>query len=418
MDLPLNAAPAADPARIAIAGRSLSARQYRWLFPDLAAGLSDDAAALAHFERHGRHEIAASRRVAQEQRLLEVEIQQFSPVAPDAERSPNFTFFPGEGDTLDIFFSYPVPAEAFAPPVWMTASRNARLHLKEPTHCYFQRGVPGVTTSIEETARWLDRVIALVRPRQLRIFGLSAGGYAAIVFGHLLGADAIYAIAPEVVLGKQYYRSRKWFPNPVYHPLYADTTGLIGTLGARLTLIFPAYDPIDYEMIRLCLEQQPAHIGFTATFHPGQNCIDIPRLCDAGTALLPLHDIILQEFDFRYDAAAIATVVRAYEAIEERRHANSLGMLRELHALDPNNHGFLCQIGYHEALLGERERGLATLRRALASILALHVNPETGRATHRLARPLVRAYFPIDRETVASLELLWDQAAGEIGNPV
>ena len=47
--------------RINIAARSISAAQYRWLFPDLTDNLPDgDKAALRHFDHAGKHELAVA----------------------------------------------------------------------------------------------------------------------------------------------------------------------------------------------------------------------------------------------------------------------------------------------------------------------------------------------------------------------
>ena len=402
--------------RIHIAGRTLSAAQYRWLFPDLAQNLPDgDAAALRHFEATGQHELADGRRTAPEARLLELQLQRFSPAAPDEEKSPNFAFRPGSTGILDVYFSYPVPGEQFVPSVQDTAGGNARLHVKETTHSYFQRGVPGISTSIEETAQWLERIVAWMQPSRLRIFGLSAGGYAALVFGHLLSADAVLAISPEVVLGKPLYRSERWFPNAIYNPDFQDVTPIIEGLGARLALVYPAYDPLDYEMIRLCRERRPASMAFVPHFHPGLACIDVGAFVRAGAGLPALADVLVQQYDFRDDDAAIASAVRAYESIMNRDYATSLPQLRDLFAADPNNFGFLMHVGAQQALLGDPAQGVATMRDALAGIRATHRNTEIGRIVARASRAPLRYYYDADRRMIALLERLWDEAAGEPG---
>lgn len=402
--------------RIHIAGRTLSAAQYRSLFPDLAQNLPEgDAAALRHFEATGRHELADGRRTAPEAGLVELQLQQFSPALPDGGKSPNFAFRAGTTGTLDIYFSYPVPADLFVPSPQDTAGGNARLHVKETTHSYFQRGVPGISTSIEETAQWLERIIAWMQPNRLRIFGLSAGGYAALVFGHLLSADAVVAISPEVVLGKPLYRSQRWFPNAIYNPDFQDVTRLVEGLGARLALVYPAYDPLDYEMIRLCRERRPANMAFVPHFHPGAACIDVGAFIRAGAELPAFSNLLVQDYDFRYDDAAIASAIRAYESIMTRDYASSLPLLRDLLGADPRNFGFLLHVGAQQALLGDPVQGVASMREAFAGIRATHRNPEIGQFVLRASRAPLRYYYDADRRMIALLERLWDEAAGEPG---
>jgi hypothetical protein len=403
----------AGDGNVRIGDRAISPRQYRWLFIDLLQNLpEDDAVALRHYEENGRHEIADGRRIPQEDRLLEIQLQQFSPSAASAEKSRNFRFVPGSADTLDIFFSYPLPDDFFAPAPDDTGTTHHRLFVKETTHSYFQRGVPGVTTSIEETAEWLERIIAWLQPRRVRAIGASAGGYGALVFGHMLSADHVVSIGPEVILGNPYYRSARWFPNPVYNPDFRDVTPMVRALGQRLALVFPAYDPLDYEMIRACREQDPAHMAYTPTFHPGFSCVDLGRLAKSDAPPPAMEDIVVQRFDFHYDDAAIRKTARAYEHIMDREYTTSLGLLREVYAQDPANYGFLCHIAYHEVLVGEREKGLDTLRQALAGIEAVNNVERIGQATRASSRPLVRYYYDVDRKTIAMLERFWDEATG------
>jgi tetratricopeptide (TPR) repeat protein len=65
---------------------------------------------------------------------------------------------------------------------------------------WYHDGVPGLGTSIEETAASLRQIIAALQPSQVITIGAAMGGYAAVAFGSLLRADRIVALSAELQL--------------------------------------------------------------------------------------------------------------------------------------------------------------------------------------------------------------------------
>jgi acetyl esterase/lipase len=61
-------------------------------------------------------------------------------------------------------------------------------------------GTPEHGDSLTSVADGLTRVLAARGVERLVVTGNSAGGYAALVFGTLLGADTVLAFAPQTVL--------------------------------------------------------------------------------------------------------------------------------------------------------------------------------------------------------------------------
>lgn len=61
-------------------------------------------------------------------------------------------------------------------------------------HCYYHAGIPGLTGSVEETVAFLQAVRSDLGCSRLTCFGISSGGYAALLHGCLVGADAVVAV--------------------------------------------------------------------------------------------------------------------------------------------------------------------------------------------------------------------------------
>jgi hypothetical protein len=71
-----------------------------------------------------------------------------------------------------------------------------RVLVRDPVNAWYHRGVPGLGSHVDEVAATLRSLVAAIRPSSLTTVGQSAGGYAAILFGMLLGAGRIVAFGP------------------------------------------------------------------------------------------------------------------------------------------------------------------------------------------------------------------------------
>lgn len=132
-----------------------------------------------------------------------------------------------------------------------------RLYLRDHVQAWYQRGVLGLGDDIASTARALQERIDAARVRRLVVAGNSAGGYAALLFGHLLRADAVLAFSPRSFVGwRQRVRhrdfrrwrelaalSRSGGPDPAFEDLVAvfgDAPGF-----ARADVHYATGDRID-----------------------------------------------------------------------------------------------------------------------------------------------------------------------------
>src|SRR3954454_10275873 len=64
-----------------------------------------------------------------------------------------------------------------------------RLFVRDPLSIWYQRGVPGFGDTIDEVAESLRAYIEHSEVERLVVIGPSAGGYAALLIGTMLGAD-------------------------------------------------------------------------------------------------------------------------------------------------------------------------------------------------------------------------------------
>lgn len=75
-----------------------------------------------------------------------------------------------------------------------------RLFVRDLRQAWYHRGVPGHGETIDEVGANLLELADANGVERLVTTGNSAGGYAALVFGILLGADAVLCFAPQTVL--------------------------------------------------------------------------------------------------------------------------------------------------------------------------------------------------------------------------
>jgi pimeloyl-ACP methyl ester carboxylesterase len=75
-----------------------------------------------------------------------------------------------------------------------------RMFVRDLRQAWYHRGLPGYGDSLTGAAESLSELIARHGVERLVVAGNSAGGYAALVFGTLLGADVVLCFAPQTIL--------------------------------------------------------------------------------------------------------------------------------------------------------------------------------------------------------------------------
>lgn len=111
-----------------------------------------------------------------------------------------------QSPTLLVYFGGLRPGEAVPRFDWIGVSRavpTKRLYLRDHDQAWYHRGVQGLGSSIAETARSLDGLIRRIAPERVAFVGNSFGGYGAILFGALLGADAVHTYSPQTFVTRR-----------------------------------------------------------------------------------------------------------------------------------------------------------------------------------------------------------------------
>jgi hypothetical protein len=105
-----------------------------------------------------------------------------------------------EGDTAAVFFSARGSGREFG--FYRIAHRLSAtaLLVKDPTNNWYNTGIEGVGATVDEIA---ESIRATVGNRRIVTVGSSMGGYAAILFGCLLGAHRCVALAPQTRLDRR-----------------------------------------------------------------------------------------------------------------------------------------------------------------------------------------------------------------------
>lgn len=94
--------------------------------------------------------------------------------------------------------------------------------------CSYHKGIPGISNTIDETVAYLKEKI---KPyKQVIFLGVSSGGYAAILFGSLLGISKVLAFIPQTIryvkqnIDEKYRDILPFFSHTTQYHLYADIT--------------------------------------------------------------------------------------------------------------------------------------------------------------------------------------------------
>jgi hypothetical protein len=76
----------------------------------------------------------------------------------------------------------------------------SKIYCLDNKYVWYQQGLNEDLDSISKTATKLQELIEEAQPTHLRLVGVSAGGFAAIMFGYLLKADTVHAFGPQTFL--------------------------------------------------------------------------------------------------------------------------------------------------------------------------------------------------------------------------
>jgi hypothetical protein len=78
--------------------------------------------------------------------------------------------------------------------------RTKRMFVRDLRQAWYHEGVPGAGETITEMAESFAHTIGAHEFDRLVVTGISAGGYAALLFGTMLRADVVVAFSPQTVI--------------------------------------------------------------------------------------------------------------------------------------------------------------------------------------------------------------------------
>lgn len=92
--------------------------------------------------------------------------------------------------------------------------------------CWYHKGIEGITTNVEETVSYLNNIIKKSNYKKVIFMGVSAGGYASILFGSLCNVNNVISFIPRTKLinpvDKKYEDLKNIVNNKTKYILYGD----------------------------------------------------------------------------------------------------------------------------------------------------------------------------------------------------
>ena len=122
-----------------------------------------------------------------------------------------------DGSTsLYVFFGGIAAGIAMPPFEFYNAAQilnENKIFVRDFRQCWYHAGLQGLSTDIYSTAKYLEGQIARIAPEEVVFVGNSMGGFAAILFAHLLGTGRVVAFAPQTFVSlklRLYHGDFRW----------------------------------------------------------------------------------------------------------------------------------------------------------------------------------------------------------------
>ena len=96
----------------------------------------------------------------------------------------------------------------------------------DKNQCWYHKGIDGITENIDDTVSHLNDIIKKSNYKKILFMGVSAGGYASILFGSLCNVNNVIAFIPRTKLinpiNKKYGDLKLIINNQTNYILYGD----------------------------------------------------------------------------------------------------------------------------------------------------------------------------------------------------
>ncbi len=98
----------------------------------------------------------------------------------------------------------------------------------DKNQCWYHKGIQGITNNVDETVVYLNQIIQNGNYTKVIFMGISAGGYAAMLFGSLCNITNVISFIPQTKLKKsldtKYTDLNDIINHTTKYTLYADTS--------------------------------------------------------------------------------------------------------------------------------------------------------------------------------------------------
>lgn len=121
-----------------------------------------------------------------------------------------------KGNNLYIFFGGIAAGIAMPPFEFYNYSKiidEHKIFIRDFSQCWYQGGLPGISDDIYSTALHIQNKIEDINPEKVFFVGNSMGGYAAILFGNLIGMGEVIAFSPQTFISptlRARHKDRRW----------------------------------------------------------------------------------------------------------------------------------------------------------------------------------------------------------------
>lgn len=88
-----------------------------------------------------------------------------------------------------------------------------KIFVRDFSQCWYQDGIQGVSKDINSTVKYLKDMIEAISPEKTFFVGNSMGGYAAILFAHLIAEGEAVAFAPQTFISpllRFKHKDKRW----------------------------------------------------------------------------------------------------------------------------------------------------------------------------------------------------------------
>lgn len=129
------------------------------------------------------------------------------------------------------------------------------IYLRDVNHNWYLNGLSGVGDYVEDVSDFLINKIVEIKPSKVITLGTSAGGFAAILYGHMLQADAVLAFSPQTFMNRWNcikYLDYRWLDRVVQiyqgdrsNRVYLDLKEIIFNTKTSITLVYDKTHRLD-----------------------------------------------------------------------------------------------------------------------------------------------------------------------------